>query len=112
MVTAMSNDEPVLGQMIGLRALLRRYGASGRLWLVTGLVGLVLGACLHLATPSKYTAVTNLYLTAPAGVDPTQAMVNDVSLLQTEVVAQEAVTAGRLHMTPDRVALPLHRSRR
>ena len=100
MVTAMSNDDLVLGPMIGLRALLTTIWSKRRLWLVTGLVGLVLGACLHLATPSKYTAVTNLYLTAPAGVDATQAMVNDVSLLQTEVVAQEAVTAGRLHMTP------------
>ena len=50
--------------------------------------------------PRKYTAVTDLYLTTPAGADPAQAMVNDVSLLQTEVVAQEAITTGHLNMTP------------
>ena len=100
MAAAMSNDDPSLGPMIGLRALLATIGSKRRVWLTTALVGLAVGACLHLAIPSKYTAVSNLYLTAPAGVDPAQAMANDVSLLQTDVVAQEAVALGHLNISP------------
>ncbi len=100
MAAAMSNDDAVLGPMIGLRTLLATIGRKRRVWLITGLVGLVLGASLHLVIPRKYTAVTNLYLNTPASADSAQAMVNDVTLLRTEVVAQNAVTAGRLNMTP------------
>ena len=110
MAAATTNDDSFLGPMIGLRALLDTIWRKRRLWLITGLVGLVLGASLHLAIPRKYTAVTDLYLTTPAGADQAQAMINDVSLLQTEVVAQEAVTVGRFNMTSAHVALPLHRS--
>jgi len=95
-----SNDDPGLGPMIGLRALMATIRRKRRVWLITGLVGLTVGASLHLAIPRKYTAVTDLYLAAPAGADPAQVMANNVSLLQTEVVAQRAVTAGRLNMTP------------
>jgi hypothetical protein len=100
MATTMANDEPVLGQMIGLRSLLSPIWRKRRVWLIAALVGFTLGASLHLIIPSKYTAVSNLYLTTAAGVDPAQGMANDVSLLQTGVVGQEAVTAGRLHVTP------------
>src|ERR1700677_4501865 len=100
MAEGMSNDDLNLGPMIGLRALLATLGRKRRVWLTTALVGLVVGACIHLAIPPKYTAVSDLYLTAPSGVDPTEAMANDVSLLQTEVVAEEAVTVGHLNMNP------------
>ena len=50
-----SNDDPVLGPMIGLRALLATIGRKRRVWLITGLVGLIVGACLHLVIPRKYT---------------------------------------------------------
>ena len=110
MAVAMSSDDSCLGPMIGLRALLETIWRKRRLWLITGLVGLVLGASLHLVIPRKYTAVTDLYLTAPAGADPAQAMVNNISLLQTEVVAQEAVTRGPFQHDSAHVALRLHRS--
>jgi capsular polysaccharide biosynthesis protein len=100
MAEAMSNDDSGLGQMIGLRSLFATIWRKRRVWLIAALVGLVLGACLHLITPAKYTAVTDLYLTAPTGVDPAQAMTNAVSLLQTNVVAQEAVKDGRLNVSP------------
>jgi len=99
-MAAMANDDSFLGPMIGFRALLDTIWRKRRLWLITGLVGLALGASLHLEIPRKYTAVTDLYLTTPAGADQAQAMINDVSLLQTEVVAQEAVTLGHFNMTP------------
>jgi len=95
-----SNEDLVLGPMIGLRSLMATIRRKRRVWLITGLVGLIVGASLHLVIPRKYTAVTDLYLPLPAGADPAQVMANNVSLLQTEVVAQQAVTAGRLHVTP------------
>ena len=95
-----STDELVLGPMIGLRSLVATIRRKRRVWLITGLVGLIVGASLHLVVPRKYTAVTDLYLAIPAGADPAQVMANNVSLLQTEVVARQAVTAGRLHMAP------------
>ena len=100
MAEDMSDYDPNLGPMIGLRSLLATLGRKRRVWLTTALVGLVVGACIHLAVPPKYTAVTDLYLTAPSGVDPTEAMADDVSLLQTEVVAQEAATVGHLSTNP------------
>ncbi len=100
MEASMSNDDPVLGPTIGLRALMATIRRKRRVWLITGLVGLIVGASLHLVIPRKYTAVTDLYLAAPTGADPAQVMANNVSLLQTEVVAQQAITTARLHETP------------
>ena len=71
-----------------------------RIWLITGLVGLIVGASLHFVIPASYTAETDLYLTIPAGANATTVMANSVSLLETDVVAQKAVTDGRLHVTP------------
>jgi capsular polysaccharide biosynthesis protein len=100
MAATVSDDDPVLGPTIGLRALLATIWRKRRVWLITGLVGLAVGGSLHLVVPRKYTATTDLYLTAPAGPDSAQTMVDYVSLLKTDVVAQRAVTAGRLNMTP------------
>jgi hypothetical protein len=100
MAAAATNEDPTLGPMIGFRALLATIGRKWRIWLVTGLVGLIVGACLHLAIPKTYTAVTDLYLAVPTGADPAQVMANNLSLLQTEAVAQQAITAGDLNMTP------------
>jgi capsular polysaccharide biosynthesis protein len=98
MAATMSSDDLVLGPMIGLRPLLGTIWRKRRIWLITGLVGLIVGACLHLVIPHKYSAVTDLYLTSAGGADPAQAMLNDVALLQTDVVAQKAVGAGHLDM--------------
>jgi len=100
METPPLGDDPVLGPMIGLRSLMATIRHKRRVWLITGLVGLVVGASLHLVIPRKCTAVTDLYLVVPAGADPLQVMANNVSLLKTEVVAQQAITEDHLHVTP------------
>jgi len=100
METPPLGDDPVLGPMIGLRSLMATIRHKRRIWLITGLVGLVVGASLHLVIPRKSTAVTDLYLVVPAGADPLQVMANNVSLLDTEVVAQQAITEDHLHVTP------------
>ena len=95
------NDEDLRqNPLISLRSLLATIRQKRRVWLATGLVGLILGASLHLLIPHKYSAVTNLYLVPAAGADPNVSMANNVSLLQTEAVAKEAVTTGHLPMSP------------
>jgi capsular polysaccharide biosynthesis protein len=101
MAAALSNEGPVPEPMINLRALLATVWRKRRVWLMTGLVGLAVGGCLHLAIPRKYTAATDLYLTAPAGANAAGAVADDVALLKTEVVAQRAATVGHLNMTPN-----------
>ena len=95
-----SNDDAVLGSTIGLRALMATMWRKRRVWLLSGLVGLIVGASLHVVIPASYTAETDLYLTIPAGANATTVMANSVSLLETGVVAQKAVTDGRLHIAP------------
>ncbi len=95
-----SREEPVLGPMISLRSLAAAIRRNRRVWLVTALLGLLIGASLPLVIPHKYSAVTDLYLVQPTGANSTQAMADDVSLLQTEVVAKEAIAEGHLHMSP------------
>ena len=95
------NDEDLRqNSLISLRSLLATIRQKRRVWLATGLVGLILGASLHLLIPHKYSAVTTLYLVPPAGADPNVSMANNVSLLQTEAVAKEAVSTGHLPMSP------------
>ena len=101
MAPTLSNEDLVPEPMINLRALLATVWRKRRIWLVTGLVGLAVGGCLHLVVPRKYTAATDLYLTAPAGANPAGAMADSVALLKTEVVAQKAAAVGRLNMTPN-----------
>lgn len=96
----MPNDDSALGPMIGVRSLLATIRRRRRVWLITGLVGLFVGASLHLVVPHKYSAVTDLYLAQPGGSDAPQTMANSVSLLQTEAVAQKAAALGQLHMSP------------
>jgi capsular polysaccharide biosynthesis protein len=100
METTMPDEDPVLGPMIGLRTLMKTMRRKRWVWLTTGLLGLIVGASLLLVIPPKYTAVTDLYLTQTPGADPVQVMADNVSLLQTEAVAQQAVTTGRLPMSP------------
>lgn len=98
-----ANEDFALGPMIGLRSLMGTIRRRRRVWLTTAFVGLIVGASLHLVIPHKYTAVTDLYLAQTAGSDPAQAMAANVSLLQTEAVAKQAVISGRLHMSPSAV---------
>lgn len=100
METTTSREDPVLGPMISLRALIAAIRRNRRVWLVTAFLGLLIGASLQLVIPHKYSAVTDLYLVQPTGANTAQAMTDDVSLLQTEVVAKQAIATSHLHMSP------------
>ncbi len=94
------DEDQGLGEMIGLRSLWTKIRRSRRVWLATGLLGLIVGASLPLLLPHKSLAVTDLYLAQSAGEDPAHAMADDVSLLQTFAVAKQAVSTGHLDESP------------
>jgi capsular polysaccharide biosynthesis protein len=100
MVSTITNDEDVVEPVIGLRALASTIWRKRRIWLITGLIGLVVAASLHLVIPRSYTAETDLYLTVPSGSNAVDVMAGNVSLLETQVVAQNAIASGHLETTP------------
>lgn len=87
------------GRLVNLRALKTAVWRRWRVWLTTGIAGMVLGAGLHLIIPVKYAAKTQVYLTYPVNADPLVSSANDVSLAQTTAVAQQAVDHLHLHVT-------------
>jgi capsular polysaccharide biosynthesis protein len=94
------DEDPELGSTIALRALMATIRRKKRVWLITGLLGLIIGASLHWVIPPKYSAVTDLYLATPDGSNPTEAMANNVSLAETQAVARQAISSGHLSTTP------------
>ena len=100
MSVTMPEDDTAFGQMIGLRSLWATIRRNRRFWLTTGLLGLIVGASLPLVLPHKSTAETDLYVAQTAGENPAQAMADNVSLLQTNAVAKQAVSTSRLNVSP------------
>ncbi len=80
-----------------LRQALRR---QRKLWLGAAAAGLIIGAAFHLVVPAKYTAVTDLYMTEPSSAPGATGIANDISLLETRVVAQRAVRVLDLKVNP------------
>jgi capsular polysaccharide biosynthesis protein len=60
------------------------------------LAGLLLGVSMHRLVAPRYPAVTSLYLSEPAGIDPSVATTTNLSLLRTRLVAQTAITTAHL----------------
>jgi capsular polysaccharide biosynthesis protein len=87
-----------LGPPVSIRSLKAAAKRRRRLWLASAFAGLLLGAGLHHVLPSKVGSVSKLYLVQPTGVDPTVAIANDVSLLETRKVAEAAMS--ELHLSP------------
>ncbi len=100
MAAAVQEEDPVLGRVIHLRALGAAIRRRWRVWVVFGLVGLVVGAGLHVVIPRKYAATSDLYLAIPSGSNPLEVMADNVALLQTDAVAKQAIAASDLHMSP------------
>ena len=94
------DENPSLDEMIGLRSLWVAIRRNRRIWLATGLLGLIVGASLPFLLPHKSSAVTDLYLAQSAGQDPAHAMADDVSLLQTLAVAKQAVSSSHFDVSP------------
>jgi capsular polysaccharide biosynthesis protein len=92
--------EEYSGPMVDIGSLKHVARRGRKVWVAAALVGLVLGAAFHLFVPAKYSATADLYMVEPAGADPTAAIDNDVSLLGTRSVAEEAVKDLHLGVSP------------
>ncbi len=85
------------GPPVSIRSLRIAARRRRRLWLTIAFAGLVLGASLHVILPSKINAVSKVYVVEPSNVDPATAIANDVNLLETKKVANQAATQLRLN---------------
>jgi capsular polysaccharide biosynthesis protein len=83
-----TNDGGRPVSLASLKACLRR---RRRLWISTAVIGFLLGASFHLILPAKYPAITKLLLVEPS----VQAMADDIALLETHTVAQQALADYR-----------------
>ena len=97
MEATMAEAESAVGPMISLRSLKQDLVRRRRVWIVTAMLGLLIGASLHFVLPEKYSAVTELYIVQPANSDPVLGMANDAALLQTQAVANRAISTHHLH---------------
>ncbi len=81
------------------RALRRRW----RVWAGCALAGVLLGAAVALALPTRSAASVTLLLAHPDGADPTMAMNTDVSLLRTRTVAERVVDELGIDLTSEQM---------
>lgn len=72
-----------------------------RVWIVVAVAGLIAGLALPAALPPASSSSVKLLLTHRQGDDPVRAMATDVSLIQTNTVAQRVINELGLSMTPD-----------
>ncbi|HXW78249.1 MAG TPA: Wzz/FepE/Etk N-terminal domain-containing protein [Acidimicrobiales bacterium] len=93
-------SEGYMGPLIDLSSLKEAVHRRRRFWMATALLGTIIGAALHLVVPVKYAAVTDLYMVEPSSVNQAQAIANDVSLLETRDVADQAISDLHLHLNP------------
>lgn len=86
-------DDPTvnLSRPISLQSIKSALRRHRNLCLTAAAAGLLVGASLHLVVPSKYSALTKLYLVEPS----LQAMSDDVALLETQAVAEQATATLR-----------------
>ena len=94
-------DEPEspcnIGRWLGEHKVdLRDVRRRRRLWLTFAVLGLAVGLALPKVMPLKYSATALLYLSHNPTADQTDAMANDVVLLQTEEVAAQTVSRLQL----------------
>jgi capsular polysaccharide biosynthesis protein len=92
------------GAILGVRELKSALRRRRRMWLGTAAAGLLVGAALHVVVPRSYKAISNLYLVEAPGSSPSAAMANEVSLLQTRAVAQQAASLLPDHRSTQSVA--------
>lgn len=92
---AEADDDAVLRNLTGGLVSLRFFRAAlrrrRRLWLVTAVVGLLIGTGYHLVIPVKYTATATVYLAHTAASDSTVAAQNDLVMLDTGAVGNRAI---------------------
>ncbi|HTW08223.1 MAG TPA: Wzz/FepE/Etk N-terminal domain-containing protein [Acidimicrobiales bacterium] len=83
------------GRVVDLRTIRASLRRRRRIWLSCAVLGLVIGAAMHLVVAPKYQAVTTLYLTEPG--TGTYKVTDDVNLLETDTVAARALGLIGIH---------------
>jgi len=83
-----------LSRLPYISAALRR---RARVWIITALIGLLLGAAFSVLKPAPFQATTSVLLTHPLGDDPVEAMQTDVALADSRAVA--GLVVSRLGLT-------------
>jgi capsular polysaccharide biosynthesis protein len=94
-----SDAAPVISLKVLKTVVLNRR----RVWLSLAALGLIMGLGFHSVAAKKYVAVTKLVLVYPAGVDPSVQQANDLALLGTREVAQQALSNLDIRSTPESI---------
>jgi capsular polysaccharide biosynthesis protein len=84
----------VAGRLLSVPFLLRALRRRWKVWAITGVAGILIGAAISVAVPPQPSAMTTILLSHPSGTDPNRAMATDVALIMTSPVAANAL--GRL----------------
>lgn len=79
------------GRMVSLRFFLAVLRRTRWIWLAAAMIGLVGGALYHVIVPVKYSATATLYLAHPSGTASTVEAQDDLAILQTPTVAEDAI---------------------
>lgn len=91
----------VTGRMISLRFITAALRRRRRLWVGLTILGLVVGVGYRVAVPPKYQATATLYLAHPPGANDSVISANDLAMLSTVTVGQQAIAAlGEHGLTP------------
>jgi hypothetical protein len=98
--TAISDSDEAGAPLVSFGVLKEAVRRRRRPIIACALAGMVIGAAFHHFVPSKFAATTDLYMVEPPGSDPVLAIANDVSLLQTRAVAEDAIAALHVDAQP------------
>lgn len=88
------------GGLVSMRTIGAAFRRHRRILVACVVVGTLVGGAVHLVVPRRVSASEDLYLAQPPGTDTAVEVADDQSLLQTWAVADGAVRALHLDMTP------------
>ncbi|MFZ0173502.1 MAG: Wzz/FepE/Etk N-terminal domain-containing protein, partial [Acidimicrobiales bacterium] len=90
-------------QFVAIRTVMGALRRRRRLWVITAIIGLVLGLAVTVVITPKYTATSSLLLFHNPADDQTLDMANDAAIADTATVAQDVVNRLRLSLTANQL---------
>jgi len=91
----------LVGRLVSLRFVLSALRRRRKIWLSLAALGLVVGLAYHVVVPRSFNATATLYLAHSPATDDGVDMENDLALLQTNAVAEQAAARlGHPSLTP------------
>jgi capsular polysaccharide biosynthesis protein len=94
--------------LVSVHTVLAAWRRARRLVAAFAIVGVVAGLVFAFGVSQRRSATTSLLLQYPNGVDPSQAVQTDLSLLETRAVARAAEKSLGLHQSPVSFAASYH----